>query len=1021
MTYKKLKSISSWAVFAIATTVYYFSAQRTGSLWDCGEFISGAEKLEVVHPPGAPLFLLVGRIFTLIAKMFSDNPEMVSFSVNMLSGLATAFAAMLVALITIEFSKFIYVGRDETPDDGTSIAITGAGFIAGLVTAFSTSNWFSAVEGEVYATSTLFTVLTVWAMVKWYSLPDSRKTDRWMVFAIYAGALSTGVHLLSLLTYPMLALLYYFKKYEKTTIKGILISLFVGLAALIAVLKGVIVGIPTLWGSMERMMVNSFGAPFHTGIIPLIILLVAVVYFGLKYAHKKKNVLLELLVVGFALSVIGFSTIGMVVIRANTVTPINMSSPTDPMRLMPYINREQYGSRALLKGPDFTAKPQKTAREDRYGRVGDRYEITDQALSYVYKPRDKKIFPRMGHGDQGRPTQYKIWMGLDPNKALPRGRPNLGDNVAFFWNYQIKWMYWRYFMWNFSGRQNGTQGYYPWDKKRGNWISGIGFIDNLRGIDEAEMPDFMTSNKGKNKYYMIPFFLGLLGLFFHLKNRKREFLALLILFLITGLGLIVYNNQPPNEPRERDYVLVGSFITFSIWVGMGVLGLFTLFKDKFNMPSKSAAFLGLALALTAPLLMGVQNFDDHSRRFIKASRDYASNFLNSCRPNSIIFTYGDNDTYPLWYAQEVEGIRTDVRVVNLSLIQVDWYINLLRYRMNDAAPVKMTLTKEQITGRKRTQVPVDNGRLGLPNAYKDKAIPLKRALQFVGEDHPLNADIQSYFPTPNVYIPVEYEKGVKNGIIDPADTSVVDKIPLNLGGKQFLMKGDIAILDIIANNIWERPIYFAVTTQQAAMKGLGDYCELEGLGLRLVPFKTKGQTDVFGIIGNGRVNTEKSYDAIMNKFKWGNFDKYDLFVNRSYLASVHAHRGIISRTADALIRKGDKKKAADLINKYFEGFPNMNFPFDEATFGMIVMLVNADDCGSAKDHIRILADNTIQKMSYFSTLDEESMEGYESDARASVAIMRQLQQVVRNCNDDVFTAELTELFRPFEQQIQAPK
>ncbi len=1012
MIYQKLKSISSWAVFAIATVVYFLSAQRTGSLWDCGEFISGADKLEVVHPPGAPLFLLIGRMFTLVARTFSDNPETISFSINLLSGIMTALAAMLTALITIEFGKFIFVGRDETPDEGTSYALAGAGFVAGLVTAFSTSNWFSAVEGEVYAMSTFFTMLTVWAMVKWYSLPDSRKTDRWMVFAIYAGALSTGVHLLSLLTYPMLALLYYFKKYEKTTIKGIIVSLLVGLGALVLVLKGVIVVIPSLWASLEIMMVNSFGAPFHSGVVPLVLILVAIVYFGLKYAHKKKNVLLELLVVGFALSIIGFSTIGMVVIRANTVTPINMNSPTDPMSLMPYINREQYGSRALVKGPDFKAKPISTAKKDRYGRVGDRYEITDHSLSYVYKDSDKKLFPRMGHGDQGRPTQYKLWMGLDPNKPVPRGRPSFGDNITFFWNYQVKWMYWRYFMWNFSGRQNGTQGYYPWDKKRGHWISGIGFIDRMRGIDETDMPEYMANNKGKNKYYMIPFILGLIGLFFHMKHRKREFFALMVLFFLTGLGLIIYNNQPPNEPRERDYVLVGSFITFAMWVGMGVLALFKIFKDKLNMPSKSAALLGIALGVTAPLIMGIQNFDDHTRRYEKASRDYASNFLNSCKPNAIIFTYGDNDTYPLWYAQEVEGIRTDVRVVNLSLIQVDWYINLLRYRMNDSAPIKMTITADQIQGKKRGQIPI-------LEKYKDP-ISIQTALKFVAGNNPVPgySDFESFFPSRNVFIPVDRQKGIANGIINPNDTLVVDRIPLNLGKKQYLLKGDVALLDIIANNIWERPIYFAVTTQQSALNGLGNFTELEGLGMRLIPVYSKGQTDTYGIIGNGRVNTEVGYDIIMNKFRWGNFDKMDLFVNRSYLPSAHAIRGIISRTAEALIREGKKDKAADVLRKYFEGFPNMNFPFDASTFGLIVMMVNADDCEGAKPMIRQLSENTIGNMVYYSSLDKDSMQGYENDAQTSVAIMNRLQQVVEKCNDAVFSAELKEMFAPFMNQQQ---
>lgn len=1007
---KRLNKIAGWAVFAIAMTVYFFSAERTGSLWDCGEFILGAYKLQVVHPPGAPLFLLVGRLFTFVADLISDNPEDIAFAVNLLSGICTAFAAMFVSWITIMLGKLTLTGRENELSKGQAIAVAGAGIVAGLATAFSTSIWFSAVEGEVYAMSTFFTALTFWSMIKWYSLPDTAQADRWIIFAVYAAGLSIGVHLLSILTFPALAMFYYFKKYKEHTFWGMAAAAGAGVASIIGIQFFIIMGIPKLSAKLELIAVNDLGLPFHSGFFLAILFIGAIIYFALRYAHRNGKPLLQNLIVGAALTVIGFSTIGMVVIRANADPPINMNDPNDALRLLPYLNREQYGERALVRGPHFDAKPIDTEINDRSGRVGDKYEIVDHKISYVYDDRDKMLFPRIADYSQNRPVLYKRWLGLNPDAPLPAGRPNQLDNISFLFRYQLGWMYWRYFMWNFSGRQNGEQGFYPWDKSSGHWLSGINFLDSRRLYDQSNLPESMRKHKARNKYFMLPFLFGLIGMFFHFRRRNSDAMGVLALFVITGIGIIIYSNQPPNEPRERDYVLAASFFTYCIWIGMAVLAIFEFLRKKMKENHGLLASLAFLAVLTAPLLMGLQNFDDQSRRLHKGSRDYANNFLQSCEPNAIIFTYGDNDTYPLWYAQEVEGIRTDVRVVNLSLIAVDWYINLLRRKINDSPPIKMSIPEEAYRGKNRNQIFYYN-----PSG-QNREENLQSFIRFIGEDHKLSAggrEIESFYSTKKVFIPVDTNKVFSNGTVSEADTGkVVSKIPLTFK-KEYLIKDEIAILDIIASNLWDRPIYFAVTCRPEKFFGLSDYMQLEGLALRIVPVKTKSDP-LYSVVGSGRVNTEAVYDNIMNKFRWGNFDKYDLFVDRSYAPSVQSMQLAIRRAAFALLREGKKDKGLDLIDQYFKAFPHMNFPYDYRAYYMISVYLQANEYEKAKPQLEILAKETADYLDFYFSLDDDIIRSsFETDYGLAYQTMEGMLRDVKKENDTAFLAELEKLFEPY--------
>ncbi len=1004
----KVSRLAGIITFLISFIVYFFSAESTGSLWDCGEFILAAYKLEVVHPPGAPLFMLVGRMFTWFADIFSSNPTHIAFAVNLMSGMFSALTAMLVTWITIMYGKLALVGRENKTSLSDNVALGGAGLVAGLATAFCTSIWFSAVEGEVYAMSTFFTALTFSAATKWYYLPDTKETDRWIILATYFAGLSIGVHLLSILTFPAIALLYYFKKNQGVSILGIGLSLFIGVVAIAYVMKGIVAGVPTVWKNLEIFVVNNLGMPVHSGLIPTLLIVVGILVGLFKYAQLKNKYALHLFVMATSMVLIGFSTLGVVPIRANADTPINMNTPSDATRLLPYLNREQYGERPLLMGPLYDAEPVKMNREDRYGLVGDKYEVIDEKFSYEYRKKDKILFPRAGHSD--RAQLHESWRSYLSGTDKVRGKPGMGYNLGFMVQYQIRYMYFRYFFWNFIGRQNGTQGYFPWDLSDGNWKSGVGFVDDKMLFDDSIMPDSLK-DRAENTYYFLPFIFGLIGFFFHVFRRKKDFSALLVLFLITGIGIIIYSNQPPQEPRERDYVLAGSFFTFCIWIGFAVLAIYSLLKDKIkNFNFSGSAMVATALVLVAPMIMAFENFDDHSRRGHYATRDYAANFLESCAPNAIIFTYGDNDTYPVWYVQEVEGIRRDVRVVNLSLIQVDWYIDKLRNKVNDSPPIKLSLSPEIYRGSNNNQLfffdlttGKDEGpRLNVPKNIFDefKFIASKRnALET------RSGTIQHIATSKNYFIPIDRNRAIQSGLVSANDSTIVDRIDISHKGRWYT-KEQLAIMDIIASNIYDRPIYFAVTCKNDKLMGLNDYTRMEGLGLRIVPTKNRGPMKRMFIYGSGAMDAETTYDNIMNKWKWGNFDGEETFINTSYAAEVIAMKMIMVRTAEEFVRRGDGKKATDICKKFFSAFPHHNFPYDATVFPFIKTLMVVGEKEEALKHYKILADDTFERLNFFDSLEDQAFKSFEDEFRMS---LRAADDILRNADEFGDSDEIGEI------------
>jgi membrane-bound metal-dependent hydrolase YbcI (DUF457 family) len=1053
-SYKKGTNLVGWLVFLITGTVMFMSVERTGSLWDCGEFVAGCYKLQVVHPPGAPFFLMLGKLAITIGQLFSKDPSVIAFSVNIMSGLATAAAAMFVCWTTMILGKISLNGRDNEPSSSEFIALAGAGIAAGLATAFASSIWFSAVEGEVYAMSTMFTTLTLWAMIKWYNQPDTPEADRWMQLSVYAAGLSTGVHLLSLLTFPALALFYYFKKTEKPTWTGMIIAGLIGVVSITLLQTLVITGIPAFWGDVEYVCVNYLSLPFTLpslvitmavlggllyagfqlaagqatsrnlsvfavtfgllafsafGYTPFKFILAAAVigatvYFLNQRAKQGSSNAAQNLLMGLALSMIGFSTVGMVMLRANANPPINMNNPSDPIRVIPYLNREQYGERPLLFGPNFNAKPSGQEVQDRYGRVGDKYDVVDRKVDYTFDPADKIFFPRMAHSEGDRSSYYKMWMDVPQNQEVSSDRPDVGDNWSFFFRYQVGWMYVRYFMWNFAGRQNFTQGFGPWDKSKGNWESGIGFLDKMRLFDYKNAPEWLKNDPSRNHYYLLPLLFGLFGAIWHFGKRRHDFFGLLAMFIITGIGIIIYTNEPPNEPRERDYVIVGSLFTFAIWIGMGALALFDLFRDL-KLSDKIAAPLAGLLVILAPTIMGFQNFDDSSRANHRGAVDYANNFLQSCDKNAIIFTYGDNDTYPLWYAQEVEGLRRDVRVVNLSLIAVDWYIDNLRRKVNESPAIKMSLPSAAYQGFKRNQLPIQDG----PERS------LQDVMKFLGEDHPVPSGsytFESYAPTRKVFLPIDRAKALANGIITPQD-SVGTQVNFSLQGN-YLIKDDLAVLDIIANNVNDRPIYWAVTSRPEKLEGLQDYMQLEGLATRFIPIQSPSER-TFGIIGSGRVNKDKVYNNIMTKFKWGNFDKEKTFITNSYQPSVQTTQYTILRTVLDMVRSNDKVRAVQLLEKNFEAFPNMNFPYDIQTIYFLDAYVAADAFDKGKKHANILVENLLANFKFYNSLDNETLQTtFGQDYARDMQAKEQLIQLAERAKDLAYKAELEQKFAAYK-------
>lgn len=972
MNFQKVNNIIGWFIGLFASAVYILTMEPTGSLWDTGEFISSAYKLGIPHPPGAPLFVLLGRIFTLF------TPSDAAIGVNLLSALASGFTIMFLFWTITHFGRRL-LGKSAEELTGTEMFnVMAAGLIGGLAYTFSDSFWYSAVEGEVYALSSFFTAVVFWAILRWEHEDvkagdnDAKRThaERWIIFIAFMMGLSIGVHLLNLLTIPAIVMVYYFRRY-KPTFKGGIIAFLLG-----CIITGVVQVAVIQWsiasaGWFDRLFVNSFGLPFFSGFIFFFVLVAAGIWYGLRWATANHNRFLRLGLWSLTFMLIGYSTYFTTMIRANANPGIDMNDVNNPISLVSYLNREQYGDIPLLKGQMFTAEADYEEVGDVYQRVGDRYEIVGKKRKAVYPAEQTMIFPRLwdASNEQGHADYYAQFLGIEKLQDKQTGRtfyerdPNMADNLKFFFGYQINIMYWRYFMWNFAGKQNDIQGL--GERRNGNWISGISFLDNMRLGNQSLMPESLKNSKANNKLFLLPFILGILGFAFQYYKNRNDWVVATLLFFFTGLAIVLYLNQAGPQPRERDYAYVGSFYAFAIWIGLGFFQV-KEWLEKVVQGKVASYAASLLCLLGVPVLMAFQEWDDHDRSKKTIAPDIATNYLESCAPNAILFTVGDNDTYPLWYAQEVKGIRRDVRVINTSLLGTDWYINQLRYKINESNPIDVIWTPEQIAGDKRNVVyyiPISQ----TDTAYYDLFTMMKEQ---AGSDEAgrmyrtQGGDLLNYIYSNKLSVPVDRKVVLENGTVNAGD-SILPELRFQLS-KGYLFKNDAAVLNIIAANKWKRPIYFT----QPINIGFEQYLRQDGMTFRLVPVAN----------ARGSINTDWVFDKVMNKFRYGGATQAGVYYdeeNRRHLISVRNTHTILAMN---LIAEGRKEDARKVLQHCDKNLPDQGLPYgmasrygndhNERSFYFAMTAMQAGDTALANRVMQLVKKDCQQQIAFYESLRE---------------------------------------------------
>jgi len=985
--YKIVNLVTGWIVFIIASAVYLLTIEPTTSFWDCGEFIATAFKLEVGHPPGAPMFMIIARFFSL----FTSDVTQVAMMVNAMSAFASSFTILFLFWTITHLAKRFVSNTDEL-SMGQLIAVIGSGVVGSLAYTFSDTFWFSAVEGEVYALSSFFTAFVFWAILKWENEANEKHANRWLILIAYMMGLSIGVHLLNLLAIPAIVFVYYFRKYEVTK-RGVIAAFIISLIILGSIMYIIIPGVITVATWFELIFVNGLGLPYNSGSFLYAAIIIGLVIWGIYYTTKKQKVVLNTILVAFAVILIGYSSFTMIVIRSLADPPMDENNPETVFNLLHYLNREQYGDRPLVKGQYYSA-PIVDSKEPYTYRQKDGKYVKSYSLNskYIYDERFTTIFPRMYSPKQEHINEYIKWGNIKGKKITVTGYdgkpetlvlPSFGENLRFFFTYQIGHMYVRYFMWNFSGRQNDIQSH--GEMLNGNWITGIKGIDDKLIGPQDNLPDSMKNHKSKNVYYLLPFLLGLAGFYFQLRKHFNDFVVVFLLFILTGLAIVVYLNQYPLQPRERDYAYAGSFYAFTIWIGLGVYALYDLLSKKLNAVASATLVSFLCLAFV-PGIMASENWDDHDRSNRYIARDFAYNYLNSCAPNAILFTHGDNDTFPLWYAQEVEGIRTDVRIVNLSLLNTDWYIDQMKRKAYDSDPVPFGMEHEQYLNGVRDVVYI--------NERIPDYIELKKVVDFVADDD-RRTKIQvgqdewiDYLPGNKFIIPVNKEKVLANGTVKPEDADkILPEIRFSLDQKR-IMKSELMILDLLANNNWERPIYF-VSTGGDANIGIDDYLQLEGFAYRLVPIKTpaKGYLDI------GRIDSEIMYNKLMDEFKWGNINDPDVWLDNTIVrtVSVMRIRNNFNRLAQQLLLEGKKEKAIAVLDRCCEVTPHHNIPYDLFFLDIIETYYLLGANSSADKYAEEFANITEQELNYYFSVPDKFAVTLDYEQRLSMHILQRLK------------------------------
>jgi hypothetical protein len=1007
MQFRKINLILGWASFAIALLVYLLTLEPTVSLWDCGEFIASSHKLQVGHPPGAPLFMILGRI----SSLFTSNTEKVALMINAVSAIASAFTILFLFWTISHLMKKIFPLEEGKDTLANMVVIFGASFVGAMAYTFSDTFWFSAVEGEVYATSSLFSALVFWAILKWENVADEPGANRWLILIAYLIGLSIGVHLLNLLAIPAIVLVYYFKKYSKVTRQGIIKALGLSLIILLTIMYGIIPGIVKVATVFEKFFTNTVGLHYNVGVVIYVGLLLGALIYGIyRTQFRKKNVLWNTIFLTITVIIIGYSSYALIVIRSLAGPPMNENRPENVFALLSYLNREQYGDRPLIMGHQYNAevsdldykKPVYTLNKEE-----NLYEIAYRKPELVMEG-SKILLPRMYSRDAMHRQAYQEFGTINNGED-----PGYLDNLEFLFRYQIGHMYLRYFMWNFAGKQNDIQGH--GNVLNGNWISGIGFFDSARIGPQKNLPDHMKNHPARNTYYFLPLLLGMIGLFFQLDKRPRDFLVVMSLFIMTGLAIVIYLNQTPYQPRERDYAYAGSFYAFAIWIGMGVAGLVQVLRHKLG--ARLSAILATIVSVFAvPLLMATQNWDDHDRSGRYTARDIARNYLNSCSKDAVLFTVGDNDTFPLWYAQDVEGVREDVRIINMMLFNMDWYIDQARWKNYDSEPLPFTIPQEKYVSIPGNSIFVREHRQRATTDYM---------LSFMKSENPdhkvrLRSGREvNYIPTHQLIIRVDSATVVSNGTVAKEDAHrIVKQIPIQLQPNGQILKNTLGQLDIITTNKWERPIYYTAGGFDGSL-GMEEYYREEGLAYRLVPVRTPYES----ILQMGYINSDTLYDRLMNRFEWGRMNAADVQLDYYTIRtmSVIRFRSLYTRLALQLLEEGDRERAIEVLDRCMELAPSRVLPYDQYITGITMPTREGDVihhegiieayylCGEMEKANQILSEhyqvleNTLLYYNAMKTLHRSSIQREISEAMYQ---MEELKILLQNFQQEELMLEL---------------
>lgn len=1027
--FKKVNNITGWIIFAIASLVYLLTVEPTAGWWDVGEYIATSYKLQVGHPPGAPLFQMMGRFFSLFAF---GHVERVAMMVNIMSALSSSFTILFLFWTITRLAKKLV---NDANSNQALFPIMASGIVGALAYTFTDSFWFSAVEGEVYAMSSLFTAVVFWAILKWEEVADSNYSYRWLILIAFLMGLSIGVHLLNLLAIPAITYVVYFRKFKKTDMKGFVLAGLVSLFVLSFIMYFIIPMTIKLAGSFELFFVNVIGLPFNSGSILFFVLLIATLVWGIYYTQAKKYLIAHLAILSITFILIGYSSFFMIVIRANANPPINENDPKDAIGMLSYLLREQYGTWPLLYGQYYNAEI--TSWDDKaptyiQDKASGKYIITDSGKdsSPVYDPALSGLFPRMWSNT--KPEHIEMYKNYKTSRGTPvkvtdrEGndrivyKPSFGDNLRFFFGYQLGHMYFRYFMWNFVGRQNDVESQ-P-NIRDGNWISGINFIDSSRIGNQDHLP-YRSNNAANNKFYFLPLILGLIGLIYQLRRNNKDFWVVLLLYVMTGLAIIVYLNFTPYQPRERDYAYAGSFYAFAIWIGLGLLPLINFLK-KFLGLKASSILVGLITLILVPGIMASEGWDDHNRSGRSTAHDFAYDYLSSCAPNAILFVNGDNDTFPLWYIQEVEGYRTDVRVVNYMLSSGSWYVHQLSRKIYNSEKIPLSIPPEKYNKGINDYVPITDRIEGTHE--------LKDVVAFIKSDHPstkiqtVNGSDLNYMPTHSVKLSLNKEKLLRSGTVPENKLNEVpDSLTWRISGNS-LYKNDLMLLDLISSNDWERPIYFSNPSSIKKVLNLDEYMHLEGFVYRLRPYKAEGYMK-----NMGGINPEKSFDLLVNKAKYGNLEKDGVCVDRESYRNAGIPKNNLLRVAEAFLDRADllafedstanqtqikeyTVQAVQALDTYVHYFPNHKIHWDMYMLPYAEAYMRAGEKEKATEVINALYQYYTSDLDYINSQRPLFKELLVNDQQTALGVLQRLGKSTKENGlkelsskiDSTFTSQL---------------